>query len=178
MMRPPTSMYAVDIANRARDGSRRERVAAHCEVAACTMLGRSPSPFDFERFERLTGDDVVIMRDHAAVGCRLVSEDERVAHLASHVRAHHERIDGRATPTASAGRRSRSRVDRLFGHVRCFNCGRPYQPRFRYRAPDDHDGYTGPAMGSRNCRHLFKMIEPRGQVPRVVPASAAVKQRR
>ncbi len=53
--------------------------------------------------ERLTIAQVAVMRGHAAIGGLLVARDERIAHLAPLVRAHHERID-RYVPSLIASR--------------------------------------------------------------------------
>jgi putative nucleotidyltransferase with HDIG domain len=128
-------------------------------------------------FEPLTGDDVVIMRDHAAVGCRLVSEDERVAHLASHVRAHHERIDGRGYPDGLRGTAIpfESRIVAVADTFDALTAGRPYKPSVSIsRALTILTATRGLQWDPELVDVFVKMIEREGQVPRVVPASAAV----
>jgi polar amino acid transport system substrate-binding protein len=128
-------------------------------------------------FERLTGDDVVIMRDHAAIGCRLVSEDERVAHLANHVRAHHERIDGRGYPDGLRGTAIpfESRIVAVADTFDALTAGRPYQPSVSIsRALTIMTATRGLQWDPEIVDVFVKMIEREGQVPRVVAASAAV----
>jgi putative nucleotidyltransferase with HDIG domain len=127
--------------------------------------------------ERLTGNDVVIMRDHAAVGCRLVSEDERVAHLASLVRAHHERIDGRGYPDGLRGTAIpiESRIVSVADTFDALTAGRPYQPSVTVsRALTIMTATRGLQWDPEIVEVFVKMIEREGQVPRFVPTSAAV----
>jgi len=127
--------------------------------------------------ERLTGNDVVIMRDHAAVGCRLVSGDERVAHLASLVRAHHERIDGRGYPDGLRGTAIpiESRIVSVADTFDALTAGRPYQPSVTVsRALTIMTATRGLQWDPEIVEVFVKMIEREGQVPRFVPTSAAV----
>ncbi|MEM9656567.1 MAG: HD-GYP domain-containing protein [Actinomycetota bacterium] len=52
---------------------------------------------------RLTDEEFAAMREHAAIGGKLVSTSEVVACLAPAVRGHHERMDGRGYPDGLAG---------------------------------------------------------------------------
>jgi len=126
---------------------------------------------------RLPGNDVVIMRDNAAVGGRVVSEDERVGHLARLVRAHHERIDGRGYPDGLRGTAIpfESRIVSVADTFDALTAGRPYQPSVTVsRALTILTATRGLQWDPEIVAVFVKMIEREGQVPRVVPTSAAV----
>ena len=127
--------------------------------------------------ERLTGNDVVIMRDHAAVGGRIVGEDERVAHLASLVRAHHERLDGKGYPDGLRGTRIpfESRVVAIPDTFDALTAGRPYRPSVSVSGALTIMTATRGLQWDPEIIDVFvNMIERKGEVPRVLPASAAV----
>ena len=57
----------------------------------------------------LTPREWSVMREHPAAGQRILKQIPSLAHCAAIVRAHHERWDGLATPTASRARAFRSK---------------------------------------------------------------------
>ena len=127
--------------------------------------------------EGLSGNDVTIMRDHAAVGARLVAEDERVCHLSCLVRAHHERLDGRGYPDGLSGTTIplESRVVAVADTFDALTAGRPY------RKPLPVSGALTILTATRGLQWdpeivdvFVAMIEREGDIPRVEPTRAAV----
>jgi HD-GYP domain-containing protein (c-di-GMP phosphodiesterase class II) len=80
---------------------------------------------------RLTQDEFVIMRQHAADGGEVVATLPLVAHLLPAVRNHHERMDGNGYPDGLAGRRIPSSA-RIVCVADAFNAMIGRRP---YRAP-------------------------------------------
>jgi HD-GYP domain-containing protein (c-di-GMP phosphodiesterase class II) len=78
----------------------------------------------------LSRADVVLMRDHAAVGGKLVAECAPVAHLAPLVRAHHERIDGCGYPDGLRAEQIplETRFVSIADTFDALTSGRPYRP--------------------------------------------------
>jgi putative nucleotidyltransferase with HDIG domain len=148
------------------------------EVGRLHDVGKSAVPVRLlHGSERLTGHEVRIMRDHAAVGGRMVGKDERVAHLASLVRAHHERLDGKGYPDGLRGTSIpfESRVVAIADTFDALTAGRPYRPSVPVsRALTIMTATRGLQWDPEIVDVFVNMIEREGQLPRVVPTSAAV----
>jgi HD-GYP domain-containing protein (c-di-GMP phosphodiesterase class II) len=148
------------------------------EVGRLHDVGKVAVPVALlNRCERLTSNDFVIMRDHAAVGGRIVGGDERVAHLARFVRAHHERLDGKGYPDGLRGTNIplESRVVAVADTFDALTAGRPYrEPIPVSRALTIMTATRGLQWDPELVDVFVKIIEREGEVPRVVRASAVI----
>ena len=150
------------------DGDRSELVG---EVGRLHDVGKVAVPLRLlHGRERLTGTDVALMRDHAVVGCCLVSEDQRLVHLAGFVRAHHERIDGRGYPDGLRGAAIplESRIVSVADTFDALTAGRPYQPSVTVSGALTIMTATRGLQWDPEIVDVFvRMIEREGQIPRI-----------
>ncbi|HEV2754070.1 MAG TPA: HD-GYP domain-containing protein [Solirubrobacteraceae bacterium] len=79
-------------------------IAAVEQVALLHDLGKVGIPDTvLQKPGPLTEDEWALMREHPAIGARIVASIGSLAHLASAVRAEHERFDGRGYPDGLVG---------------------------------------------------------------------------
>lgn len=101
------------------------------EVGRLHDIGKLSIPGRLLRsVHRLTENEFIVMRDHAALGGHMIACGESTAALAPLVRAHHERLDGTGYPDALEGRNipAESRVIAVADTFDALTAGRPYRP--------------------------------------------------